>query len=138
MNQQEDIDNIGTIKVIKRPELSSFLIDDKVHLNKEFYDWKVNVLPGTYYFLINDNFSADFNVYDPNTSTTPNPATTTTDGGGSSVTDNYADSSTPSATSAGIIPSNSPFPPTTSSSGHLLSSYRIYGFIVTIVLMLLL
>ncbi|CAH1761116.1 4163_t:CDS:1, partial [Entrophospora sp. SA101] len=40
MKQQENTDNIGIIKVIKRPELSSSLIDDKVDLNKEFYDWK--------------------------------------------------------------------------------------------------
>ncbi|CAJ0762457.1 21710_t:CDS:1, partial [Entrophospora sp. SA101] len=29
MKQQENTDNIGIIKVIKRPELSSSLIDDK-------------------------------------------------------------------------------------------------------------
>ncbi|CAJ0646109.1 9259_t:CDS:2 [Entrophospora sp. SA101] len=67
------------------------------------------------------------------------PVPAATSNGGNGVTDTYVNSSTPSATSAGIIPSKPSFPPpTTSSSGYLLPSYRIYGFIVTIVLMFLL
>jgi len=67
----------GALDAIARINNNITVIDDALNLTDQSIIWKVNVIPGPYYFTLNDSFetvySGNFEVYDPMAPVTTTP-----------------------------------------------------------------